>query len=136
MTASGDLRGSLASHRSPFSHEQTVARLRQAIDQRGLRLFAQIDHAAAARGAGLEMPPTVVLVFGDPATGTPLMLANPDFALELPSRLLVRQERDGSVFVLHHDAVSLGERYGLRPELLGGLALLSSFVDAVLAGRS
>ena len=105
----------------------------RAIDARRLQLFAQIDHAAAARRVGLDMPPTVVLVFGDPATGTPLMLANRDFALELPSRLLVRQEPDGTLSVVHYDAVQSGERYGLSREVLGGLASLVGFVDAALA---
>ncbi len=124
----------LVVHRSPFSFGQTLARLLEAIHDRGLCLFAQIDHAANAEGARLQMPPTTVLVFGDPATGTPLMLAAPDLAIELPSRILVREEQDGSVSVLHQDAGQLGERFGLQPEELAGLAALSGFVDAALAG--
>lgn len=124
---------SLVTHRSPFSYHETIAQLLHAIDERGLELFAQIDHAANARGAGLDMLPTAVLVFGDPATGTPLMLASPDFALELPSRLLVREEPDGSVSVLHHDALGLGGRYGLGVQELGGLAAITGLVDAALA---
>lgn len=119
-------------HPSPHCFEETLARLLGAIDDKRLSLFAQFDHAANARGAGLEMPPTTVIVFGDPATGTPLMLSSPDLALELPSRLLVRQNGDGSVSVLHHDAVALGERYGLRSEAVAGLASLAGFVDAAL----
>ncbi len=127
---------SLVVHRSPFSFGQTLARLPGAIHDRGLCLFAQIDHAANAERARLQMPPTTVLVFGDPATGAPLMLAAPDLTLELPSRVLVRQEQDGSVSVLHHDAVRLGERFGLEAEELAGLAALSGFVDAALAGAA
>lgn len=124
---------SVVAHPSPLPVEETLTRLLGAIDDKGLSLFAQFDHAANARGAGLDMPPTTVIVFGDPSTGTPLMLSSPDLALELPSRLLVRQNDDGSVSVLHHDAVALGERYGLRPEAVAGLASLAGFVDAALA---
>jgi uncharacterized protein (DUF302 family) len=125
----------LVVHRSPFSYDETLTRLRHAMQERGLQLFAQVDHAANARGVGLDMPATMVLVFGDPTQGTPLMVAHPDFALELPSRLVVREDPDGSVSVLHHEARLLGERYGLAPEVLEGLASLVRFIDVALGIR-
>lgn len=73
----------------------TVAALRSALESRGITVFAEIDHAAAAREAGLEMPPTRVLLFGNPKGGTPLMEKHPDLALDLPLRVLVRQGADG-----------------------------------------
>lgn len=126
----------LVVHRSPFSYDETVARLHHAMQERGLRLFAEIDHAANARAVGLDMPATLVLVFGDPARGTPLMVAHPDFALELPSRLLVREGLDGSVSVLHHEARSLGEQYGVGPGMLEGLASLAGFIDVALGAQA
>ena len=123
----------LVVHRSPFPHRETVTRLRRAVEEGGMRLFAQFDHTENARSVGLDMPPTVVLVFGDPTKGTPVMLARPDFALELPSRVLVREETDGSVSVLHHDAHLLGARYDLGPQVLAGLASLTRFIDTALA---
>jgi uncharacterized protein (DUF302 family) len=120
-------------HPSPLSFDDTLARLLDAIGERGLTLFARVDHAANARTVGLQMPPTVLILFGNPSAGTPLMQASPDFALELPSRLLVREADDGTVSVLHHDADALGSPYGLRPEQLGGLRALAGFVDAALA---
>ncbi len=98
----------------------------RASHDRGLCLFAQIDHAANAERARLQMPPTTLLVFGHPATGTPLMLAAPDLAIELPSRILVREEQDGSVSVLHHDAGQLGQRFGRGTSWLAGDARAAS----------
>ncbi len=77
-------------------------------------MFAQVDHAANAAMAGLEMLPCSVLIFGDPAIGIQVMIESPDFALELPSRVLIRTRRDGSVVVVHHNAVQLAAGYGYR----------------------
>ncbi len=74
---------------SPYSVAETLTRLEAAITERGLTVFARFDHAAAARSAGLQMPETTVLVFGNPRAGTPVMLAAPLIALELPLRVLV-----------------------------------------------
>jgi uncharacterized protein (DUF302 family) len=79
----------------------TLKRLTDAIADAGLKLFATIDHAAAAREFGLEMPPTSVLIYGHPRGGTPVMLAHPDAALDLPLKLLVRQQQDGKVTLLY-----------------------------------
>lgn len=74
----------------------TLARLIESIEAAGLRIFAHIDHAAGAREAGLAMPPTVLLIYGHPKAGTPIMLAAPRSALDLPLRVLVREDEDGS----------------------------------------
>lgn len=86
--------------------DETVARLRNGLMEKGLTIFAEIDHAKAAADAGLTMPPTRVLVFGNPKAGTPVMLEHPDIALDLPLRLLVRTV-DGKVQVLMHSADTL-----------------------------
>ncbi len=77
-------------HPSPFGFEQTLDRLRQSIEKAGMRIFAEIDHALGARQAGMAMPATVVLLYGNPKGGTPIMLASPAAALDLPLRVLVR----------------------------------------------
>ena len=79
----------------------TLARLEQAIADAGLKLFARIDHAAAAQEFGLQMPPTIVLIYGHPKGGTPIMLAHPDAALDLPLKLLVRENADGKTTILY-----------------------------------
>ena len=85
---------------------ETVARLEAAIGQAGMAIFARIDHAAGAAEVGLAMPPTVVLIYGNPRGGTPVMQAAPLTALDLPLRVLVR-EADGRVLVAFHPAAPM-----------------------------
>jgi uncharacterized protein (DUF302 family) len=100
---------------------ETVQRLVDLIKTAGAEVFAVIDHAAGARAAGLEMPDTQVIIFGSPTAGTPLMLATPDLAIDLPLRILVRQDPDGTTRVLHHDAAAFASAYGLPADLIGPL---------------
>jgi uncharacterized protein (DUF302 family) len=111
----------LMTYRAAGSVEETVQRLVALVEGAGAQVFAVIDHAAGAREAGLQMPDTQVIVFGNPAAGTPLMLAAPDIAIDLPLRILVRQEPDGRTSVLHHDPKELADRYGLPADLTGPL---------------
>lgn len=107
----------LVKFNSARTFDDTVATLRQGLAEQGMTIFAEIDHAGAATRAGLKMPSTKVLMFGNPKAGTPLMLAAPDVALDLPLRVLVR-ERDGRVEVLMHPVSNLN----LPPELRNRLA--------------
>jgi uncharacterized protein (DUF302 family) len=93
--------------------EQVVDRLHELIRERGLTLFAEIDHARNARDAGLEMPATTVLVFGNAKAGTALMRASPDIALELPLRILVREEVDGRTGIVYIDPERLAAAFGV-----------------------
>ncbi len=88
---------------SDATFEATLNRLREAVAERGLTLFAEIDHAGNARAAGLEMPPSTVLIFGSASAGTPLMLKAPDIALELPLRVLVREAGRGGAVLAYGD---------------------------------
>jgi len=115
---------------APF--EETVARLRSAVQERGLTLFAEIDHQQNARDAGLDMPKTRVLIFGSARAGTPLMLAAPDIALELPLRVLVREEADGSVVLVYTDPERLAARFGVAT-LAPSIAGLAAIVKAAAA---
>jgi uncharacterized protein (DUF302 family) len=81
--------------RSSFDYATTLRRLTDVIERRGLTLFARIDHAAAAREAGLELSEEVVILFGNPRAGTPLMRSDPRIGIELPLRILVWQESEG-----------------------------------------
>ncbi len=109
MTAGDDLR-TIHSGR-PF--ERVVERAHDAIHQRGLTLFAEIDHARNALEAGLEMPATRVLIFGSGKAGTPLMLRAPDIALDLPLRILIRARQDGTADVVYRDPESLAAAFGV-----------------------
>ncbi len=100
-------------HIGPQDFDATLGRLKEAIGRAGLMLFVEIDHAAGARDVGLTMPPTTVLIYGHPKGGTPLMLAAPAVALDLPLRVLVRQREDGKTVVAFHPAGPLLRRAGV-----------------------
>ncbi len=100
---------------SAFSFSDTLARLQSTLESRGFRIFAAIAHRAAAESVGLTMPPTTVLIYGNPKGGTPLMLAAPDFALELPLRVLVRGGPEGKAYVTYNPSTTLGGKYPGKP---------------------
>lgn len=107
----------------------TIERLRAGILRHGLTIFAEIDHTSAAQQVGLMMQPAHVLIFGSPRAGTPLMIASPLLALDLPLKLLVWCHTGGSVWVSSTSATYLQNRYAIAPELVGNIA----GVDAVIA---
>jgi uncharacterized protein (DUF302 family) len=110
---------------------ETVRRLSAFITDRGITIFATIDQAAAAREIGLELRDTVLIVFGNPAAGTPVMAAEPLAALDLPLKLLVWDE-DGQTQVSYLSPPALGRRYGLTDALLAPLATIDGLTDTVL----
>jgi uncharacterized protein (DUF302 family) len=95
---------------APFT--QTMKRLVEAIKSAGMLIFARIDHAAAARDLGMIMPPTTVLLYGHPKGGTPIMLAAPRAALDLPLRVLVREDQDGRVLISFYPVAPMLRRAG------------------------
>jgi uncharacterized protein (DUF302 family) len=100
---------------SSSRHGETVTRLVDAISQKGLMVFAQIDHAAAAREAGMDLPDEVVIVFGNPRAGTGLMQADPRVGIELPLRMLVWNQ-DGQTIVGYNDPKGLAGAYNLTTQ--------------------
>lgn len=127
-TASG-----MVSIASPYSMQETLARLEAAIAGRGLQLFAHVDHGAGAAAAGLSMPPAHVLVFGQAKAGTPLMVARPLLALDLPLKVLIWQKSEGTVEVSFNSPDYLAERYALPAELTGPLRGVESLVKSALS---
>ncbi|KAB0590904.1 DUF302 domain-containing protein [Edwardsiella anguillarum] len=120
---------------SPYDFPQTRQRLLDTINARHLTLFAELDHAAAARQSELTMPPTTVLVFGNPKGGTPLMLAHPELALALPYRVLITQQPDGHVRVSYPDSADYA-RYGLNDAELAQMANMPAVVQAALQAQN
>lgn len=122
--------------RSVFGHAETVRRLLEAIERRRLRLFARVDHAAAAREAGVELPDEEVLLFGNPAVGTPLMLADPRIGIELPLRMVVWRDGDRTLLG-HRDPRELADEYevGAHRPALDGMATLLGDLAAEAAGQ-
>jgi uncharacterized protein (DUF302 family) len=130
------LRDDLRTLHSEASIEQVVDRLHELILERGLTLFAEIDHGQNARDAGLEMPETRVLIFGNAKAGTALMLASPDIALELPLRILVREEADGKTAIVYIDPEHLAAAFGvdaLAPAI-AGLSAIAAAAAATVRG--
>jgi uncharacterized protein (DUF302 family) len=103
---------------SPFSVQETVDRLQKILATKGVRLFALVDHSGEAEKVGLAMPPTKLLIFGNPAAGTPVMLAAPTAALDLPLKILVWQDPTGTVQLSWNSPAWLQQRHGI-PEALG-----------------
>jgi uncharacterized protein (DUF302 family) len=120
---------------SPSSVSSTVDRLVTLIANRGLTLFAIIDHSGGARDVGLEMPDTKLLIFGSPEGGTRVMLAAPMAALDLPLKVLV-SEADERCLVTYVPSRVLAERYDLPPELLAPLDGVRALVEAATASAA
>jgi len=101
---------------SPYSVATTLDRLADALKAKGLTVFARVDHAANAAGAGLDLPPTRVLIFGNPRLGTPLMRERRSVAIDLPQKALAWKDKDGQVWLAYNDPAWLAERHGLDPD--------------------
>ncbi len=101
--------------RSPYGVAETARRLEDALKVQGFTIFAHFDHSRAAQEAGRQMPPMEVLVFGNPKGGTPLMLAAPTLAIDLPSKILIRQDEDSAAAaeVFFNTMAYLKERHRL-----------------------
>jgi uncharacterized protein (DUF302 family) len=122
--------------RSVSPHAETLAALLAAIERHGLAVFARIDHAAAAREAGLELPAEEVVIFGNPRAGTPLMVDDPQIGIELPLRMLVWSDEEG-VALGYRDPRGLAALYQVTPHratLDQMAALLRALADEAAAG--
>ena len=111
---------------SNHSVEQTVDRLKNILEARGVTLFALIDHGGEAEKVGMKMLPTKLLIFGNPKSGTPLMLASPSIALDLPLKILVWQDNQGTVWLSYNSPEYLMERYDLSEDLLPNIAVVEA----------
>jgi len=100
-------------HLSPLPFDIALERLDHAMMASGMTIFARIDHAANARAAGLSMPPSTVLIYGKAEGGTPIMLASPSAALDLPLRVLVREREDGKAVIAFHPVAAMLSRAGV-----------------------
>lgn len=108
--------------RSSHSFEETVRRLQTAFTEKGMQIFVVIDHSGEAQKVGLTMRPTKVVIFGSPKGGTPLMVAAPSLAVDLPLKALVAEDEDGKVSVTYNAPEYLRDRHGVPAELIKNLA--------------
>lgn len=111
---------------SAHSVDHTVGRLKTILETRGVTLFAVVDHSGEAEKAGMKMPPTKLLIFGNPAAGTPLMLAAPSVAIDLPLKILVAEDATGRVSVSWNDPAWIKSRHGFPADLLPNIAVVEA----------
>jgi len=111
---------------SNHSVEQTIERLKGVLQSKGVKLFALVDHSGEAEKVGMKMRPTKLLIFGSPKAGTPLMLAAPSIAIDLPLKILVWEDGQGKVWVSYNSPDYLEERHGLSQKLLQNIAVVET----------
>jgi uncharacterized protein (DUF302 family) len=110
--------------------DATVAKLTGILDGKGVKIFALIDHSGEAEKAGLAMPNTKLLIFGSPKGGTPLMLAAPSTAIDLPLKILIAEDSAGKVWVTYSSVEYLQHRHGLPAELIANIAVIHALAAA------
>jgi uncharacterized protein (DUF302 family) len=117
-------------HRSsPYCVDETLERLGAVLQSLGIPVLARIDHSGGAAALGLEMKPTKLLIFGNAKAGTPLMLAAPTVALDLPLKTLVWEDGEGKVWVSYNTPQYLQERHGFPEGLISNIAGIRLIVD-------
>ena len=111
---------------SNHSVDETVGKLKTILQAKGVTLFALIDHSGEAEKVGMKMLPTRLLIFGNPKSGTPIMLAAPSSAIDLPLKILVWEDDRGKVWISYNSPEYLQQRHGLPQELMQNIAVVES----------
>lgn len=114
---------------SRHSVPETLARLQSIIKEKGMTVFALVDHSGEAEKAGLKMRPTQLLIFGSPKGGTPLMVAAPRLAIDLPLKALAWQDEQGQVWLSYNTPEYLQERHGFPAEMIKNIAGVSALIQ-------
>jgi uncharacterized protein (DUF302 family) len=113
--------------------DEVVEKLKTLLQVKGVKLFAIIDHSGEAEAIGIKMPPTKLLIFGNPKGGTPLMLAAPMVAIDLPLKLLVWEDANGSRWISYNSPQYLKQRHALPDDLLKNIAVIEALATAAAA---
>jgi len=113
---------------SRYSVDETVERLETVFKERGLQVFALIDHSGEAAKVGMRMRPTKVLIFGSPKGGTPLMVAAPSLAIDLPLKALISEDEKGKVWVSYNAPQYLQQRHGVPDDLIKNIAGVGTLI--------
>jgi uncharacterized protein (DUF302 family) len=116
--------GGLINIPSNHSVDETVEKLKAILQSKGITLFALVDHSGEAAKAGMKMPPTKLLIFGNPKAGTSVMLAAPSSAIDLPLKILIWEDVKGKVWVTYNSPAYLQERHNIPVELLLNLSVI------------
>jgi uncharacterized protein (DUF302 family) len=122
--------GGLINIPSNHSVDKTVEKLEAILQLKGIKLFALIDHSGEAIKAGMKMPPTKLLVFGNPKAGTPVMLAAPSSAIDLPLKILIWEDAQGKAWVTYNSPAYLQERHNIPVELLPSVSVIETLAKS------
>lgn len=138
LGASAQASEGVVSVKSPHSVAATADRLEQTLNEKGMTVFARINHADGAKGVGLDLRPTELVIFGNPKVGTPLMQCVQTVAIDLPQKMLIWEAEDGQVWLAYNDPKYLGKRHGIEgaqcEEVLGRIeGALGKFARAATA---
>jgi uncharacterized protein (DUF302 family) len=119
--------------RKPSNHsvDETLRKLQDSLKAKGVAIFALVDHSGEAEKVGMHMRPTKLLIFGNPKGGTPLMLAAPSIAVDLPIKILIAEDEEGNVWVSYNSQEYLANRHGLAENLLQNLAFVEGLATSV-----
>jgi len=115
---------------SKHSVDETAQKLKDILQAKGVTLFAVVDHSGEAAKAGMKMPNTKLLIFGSPKAGTPVMLAAPSIAIDLPLKILVAEDDAGKIWISYNSPQFLAERHGVPAELIKNLAVIETLANA------
>lgn len=124
MTSSRD--NGIIDEPSRHSVDETVEKLKAVLQAKGVTLFALVDHSGEAAKVGMTMPATRLLIFGNPKAGTPLMLAAPSTAIDLPLKILVWEDSQNKVWISYNSPQYLQQRHGFPQELLANIAVVEA----------
>ncbi len=129
VNADADSSKGMVNVASGHSVPDSINRLESIATSKGLRVFARIDFSGDASSVGLQMPPTQMLIFGSPKAGTPLMLASPSIAIDLPLKVLAWQDADGRVWMSYNASTYLKWRHGVAESLISNISGIKTFVE-------
>lgn len=115
---------------SNHSVDETIQKLKEMLDAKGGTLFALVDHSGEAEKAGMKMRPTKLLIFGSPKGGTPVMLAAPTIAIDLPLKVLVWEDISGKVWVSYNSPAYLQQRHGVPDEWMQNISLVEALAQS------
>jgi len=113
---------------SAHSVDETVVQLKGILEEKDIALFALVDHSGEAAKAGMKMLPTKLLIFGNPKAGTPLMLASPSIAIDLPLKILIWEDVSGKVWLTYNSPAYLQERHHVPSDLIANIAVIEPLV--------
>ena len=118
---------------TPSSHsvDEAVEKLKGILQDKGITLFALVDHSGEAEKVGMKMRPTKLIIFGSPKAGTPLMLATPSIAIDLPLKVLVWEDSQGKTWLSHNSPEYLKKRHAVPDDLISNIAVVGTLVQKV-----